>query len=95
MELKDGDIVVLLYNHVIGRVEKTHNWQPLHDILGLDGFKYPNQLASELVLIRGLNKATLERLTHWCRHRFCPNRKEETCLERIYRRLSQMSRKIF
>ena len=43
-----GDKVILHYNGMAGTIVKIHNWQPLHDIVGDDGLKYPNQFASEL-----------------------------------------------
>jgi hypothetical protein len=79
MKFEEGDVVLILCNNTIGRVEKIHNWQPLHDVVGLDGFKYKNQMAGELVLIKDLNRVTLERLTHWVLTPFLFKQKGRKC----------------
>lgn len=49
--LREGDFVIILYNHSLGRVERIHSWAPLHDIRGLDGSLYGNQLQTELLRV--------------------------------------------
>lgn len=63
---KQGDIVLILYNNVMGRVKRIHGaggkW--LYDVLGTDSFNYPNQLARELRHVH-LNHKTLITLGKW------------------------------
>jgi len=64
-EFKEGEIVLILCNFTIGRVEWIHQNGELHNIIGLDGFKYPNQYANEIVPIRGLGEVGLKKLKGW------------------------------
>lgn len=55
MEFQEGDTVLIHYNNSIGHIERIHNARGmplLHDIRGEDGSLYPNQLASEISLVR-------------------------------------------
>lgn len=56
-KLKVGDIVLIHYNNSLGRIERIHHTKAylLYDILGADGLEYPNQLTTELTLMKNMN----------------------------------------
>ena len=62
---REGDIVLILCDFTIGRIEWIHQNGKLHNIRGLNGFKYPNQYANEIVPIKKLDEVSLEKLKGW------------------------------
>ena len=62
-----GDIVRIGYNMTLGRVVKIHGDTPLHDVEGLDGFLYGNQLEDEIKLIVKIDAVAATRLLEWVR----------------------------